>query len=348
MNQEVDKEIVLNFLKRKFLIKKLKVDKSYSLLKEVEYAIEKDNTLNLTSELLKTGNYKNIKFKEFDVEKLPKQEKVGRLHPLRQVINYIRDLYLEMGFKEMKSPYIDTSFWPMDSMFISQDHPMRDIQDTFYLPYEGDLPDAELLNKIAKVHETGGETGSLGHQYKWELEKAKQLILRTHTTAATYRKFYELSDEEKKESKYFSIGKVFRNETIDSTHLPEFHQAEGFVIGQDLSLADLIGFIKVFLGKLGLDRIKIKPTYNPYTEPSVEVFAFSEKSGKWFEVMNSGVFRKESLEPYGITNNVIAWGMGIERIAMLIYKKHSIKEIYGDECDLDWLRSYTLPKRKLE
>jgi phenylalanyl-tRNA synthetase alpha chain len=347
-NKEVSKEFISSFLKRKFILKKTITKKSYFFNQEINYSLEKEKELYLTSDLLKTGKYKNINFKEFDVEKLPKKKIVGRIHPLRQIFYYIKDLYLEMGFKEMSSPYVETSFWPMDSMFISQEHPMRDIQDTFYLPYKGKLPDTDLLEKIKNIHENGGNTGSLGYRYIWDQEKAKELVLRTHTTAATYRKFYELTDKEKYESKYFSIGKVFRNESIDSTHLPEFHQAEGFVIGPDLTLADLIGFIKIFLKKLGLNKIKIKPTYNPYTEPSVEVFAYFKNQKKWIEVVNSGIFRKESLEPYGIKNNVIAWGIGIERIAMLIYNKSSIKEIYGDECDLDWLRNYPIPKRKLE
>ena len=343
-----DKQTIDTFLKRKLILKKQKTYKKYTFLKEVDFKIIENNFLFLTPELLKSGEYKNIKFKEFEVNKIPKPLAIGRTHPLRKIIMYMREIYLEMGFKEMSSPYVDVSFWPMDSMFISQDHPMRDIQDTFYLPIKGDLPDDKLLEKISKTHEDGGDTTSIGHQYKWDKELAKQLVLRTHTTAATFRKFYSLSESERKESKYFSIGKVFRNETIDSTHLPEFHQAEGFVIGKDLSLADLIGFIKVFLKKLGIEEIKIKPTYNPYTEPSIEVFAYFTKSNKWVEVMNSGLFRKETLAPYDIKGNVIAWGIGIERIAMLMYDKKNIKDIFGDECDIDWLRSYVLPQRKLE
>ncbi|MDD2477873.1 MAG: phenylalanine--tRNA ligase subunit alpha [Candidatus ainarchaeum sp.] len=343
-----DQKVIDALLKRKLILKKQMTEKRYTFLEDADFEVVKDNTLFLSSKLLKSGEYKDIKFKEYEVSKLPKPKQIGRIHPLRQIIYYIRDLYLEMGFKEMTSPYVETSFWPMDSMFISQDHPMREIQDTFYLPDKGTLPDKELTGKIALVHESGGKTGSLGHQYKWDIEAAKQLVLRSHTTAATYRKFYELTDEEKKECKYFSIGKVFRNETIDSTHLPEFHHAEGFVIGKGLSLAHLIGFIKVFFKKLGIENIKIKPTYNPYTEPSVEVFAYLPSLGKWAEIMNSGVFRKESLEPYGIEGDVIAWGIGIERIAMLVYGKRNIKDIYGDECNIDWLRSYTLPPRKIK
>ena len=245
----------------------------------------------------------------------------------------------------MKGPFVETCFWNMDSMFISQDHPARDVQDTFYLKEKGTLPnDKKLLSTIAELHLSGLDTGSSGYDYLWDAEPAKQLVLRAHTTATTYRTLYNLKFKESQ--KFFSIDKVFRNETIDATHLPEFYQAEGFVIGEDLSFADLLGFIKEYLEILGINKIKFKPTYNPYTEPSVEVFAYFEKQKKWLEVINAGVFRPESLRPYNIKQKVIAWGFGVDRIAMLIYEK-SIKEIHGDECDLNWLRTYSIPKRTL-
>jgi len=343
------KDAVADFLQRKFIIKKAIVDKSYSFLEEKTFFVDKDTIVNLTPDILKKGNYKDLKFKEFDVSKLPQPSEIGRIHPMRLVMGYIRDLYIEMGFKEMTGPFVDTSFWPMDSMFISQDHPMRDIQDTFYLPIKGNLPKSKaFLEKIKAVHETGGKTGSVGHQYVWDKELSRNLILRTHTTSVTFRTFYNLSKEDKKNSKYFCIGKVFRNETLDATHLAEFYQAEGFVIGKNIGLSDLIGFIKEFLKKLGINKIKIKQTYNPYTEPSVEVFAYFEKSKSYQEIMNSGIFRKETLEPYGIKNNVIAWGIGIERIGMLLLEKGNIKEVFGDDCDIDFLRNYIIPKRKFE
>lgn len=347
--KETSQEKINDFLQRKFIIKKITLDKEYSFIKEKDYAVDKDTIINLTSEILKSRDYKNLKFKEYQVSKLPKPAEIGRIHPMRLIMGYIRDLYLEMGFKEMSGPYVDVSFWPMDSMFISQDHPMRELQDTFYLPLKGSLvKDKSFLEKIKNVHENGGETGSTGHQYVWNEEMAKDLILRTHTTSVTFRTFYSLSKEEKKNSKYFCIGKVFRNESLDATHLAEFYQAEGFVIGKNIGLSDLIGFIKEFLAKLGIIKIKIKPTYNPYTEPSVEVFAYFEKSKSYKEIMNSGIFRQETLEPYGIKNNVIAWGIGIERIGMLLLEKGNIKEVFGDDCDIDFLRNYIIPKRKFE
>ena len=327
-NKEINySQELQDLLKRKdFIIKKEKQIKEYKLLQIISYEIQSDQELYLTPELLKTKEYKNLEFKEFDVSALPTPKDLGRVHPLRQVIYQLRDLYLEMGFKEMQGPYVETCFWNMDSMFISQNHPARDIQDTFYLDLLGDLPkEKDIIYQISEIHNNGWKTGSKGYQYVWNPEESKKLVLRTHTTATTYRTFFNLSVEEKENSKYFCIDKVFRNETIDYSHLPEFHQAEGFIIGDNLSLADLLSFIKEFFSKLGITKVKFKPTYNPYTEPSVEASGYQESTGKWIELINAGIFRPESLAPYGINKTVIAWGLGVERLAMLIYGK-SIKE----------------------
>ncbi len=343
--KKISEDKLQDLLKRKeFLIKKEKQIKNYKLIEIINYEIQEDKQLYLTPELLRTEDWKNTEFKEFDVTKLPTPKESGRIHPLRLVCRNIKEVYLQMGFKEMKGPYVETSFWNMDSMFISQNHPARDIQDTFYLEEKGELPkDRDLITKVSETHKNGWKTGSSGYQYEWSEDVSKKLLLRTHTTATTYRTFYNLSEEEKENSKYFCVDKVFRNETIDYTHLPEFHQAEGFIIGDDLSLADLMAFIKEFFSKFGITKVRFKPTYNPYTEPSVEASGYHEKTNTWIELINAGIFRPESLAPFGITKTVIAWGFGVERLAMFIYQK-PIKDIHGDEANIDWLREYTIPK----
>jgi len=340
---KINNDYLSEFTRRKLVIKKQTIQKNYSFQKEVEYKINDNSILELTPAMIKSKSYSDIKFKEYEVSVLPTPRESGRYHPLREIINTIKQVYMEMGFLEMRGPYVETAFWAMDAMFISQDHPMRDVQDTFYLPISGQLSDKRLSKRISEMHRTGAKTGSLGHRYVWKEDVAAQLILRPHTTAVTYRTFNTL--EKKNEAKYFCVGKVFRNETSNSSHLPEFHQAEGFVIGKDIGLAELMGFITEFASRLGLHKIKFKPTYNPYTEPSVEAFAYYEKEKRWMEFINAGVFRREALEPYKIKNNVIAWGLGVERVAMLLYQK-SIKEIYGDECNLDWLRTYKITNNK--
>lgn len=315
--------------------------------KLVKQKLSKEDMVdNLTPQMITDGSWKKKTFRRYDVNvKVPKITG-GRRHPLTAVINLLREIFVEMGFEEMQGPWVETSFWCMDSMWIPQDHPSREVQDTFYLPYKGSLPDKKIVEKVKAVHEHGGECGSKGYGYNWDPEVAKQLLLRTHTTATTYRYFGLEDIKDRERAKFFSVGRVFRNEAIDATHLPEFHQIEGFVMDDGLSLKDLMGMIKAFYAKMGIHKIKFKITYNPYTESSLEAMYYDEKREKWLELINSGVFRPESVEPYGLNKPVIAWGIGVERLAMILYELDKLRDILGPTCDLSWLRKYKIPIRK--
>lgn len=343
LNNE-ERFVLTELRKRKNIVKldQLKT-KSITVTKFGEEILKhdiKDNMIeSLTVEMLKNNSWKNKEFRHYNIKSVSPKIYGGRLHPLTLVMNNVKRIFLNLGFKEMKSQWVDTSFWCMDSMWIPQDHPSREVQDTFYLPYKGSIPE-KLSKKVAEVHEHGGKTGSKGYKYKWNPEIAKQLILRTHTTATTYRYFHNKNIQYP--AKYFSIGRVFRNEAIDQTHLPEFYQVEGFVMDENLTLRDLMGYIKEFYGKMGIHKIRFKPTYNPYTEPSMEASGYSEELGKWVELINSGIFRPESLEPYGIKVPVIAWGFGLERLAMMIYKQKDIRNLFGHNSDLNWLRNFNI------
>lgn len=296
----------------------------------------------LTPELLKSKQWKGKEFREYDIKTAVSKITGGRQHPLQETINQIRRIFMNMGFKEMEGPLVETAFWCMDSMWIPQDHPAREVQDTFYLPYEGKIPE-NLKKKVAIAHETGGNSKSKGYGYRWDENIAKQLLLRTHTTATTFRYFGEKNI--KFPAKYFYIGRIFRNEAIDATHLPEFHHSEGFVMDEGLTLRDLMGYIKEFYSQMGIHKIKFRPTYNPYTEPSMEAIGYNEQLGKWIELINSGIFRPESLEPYGIKVPVIAWGLGVERLAMMLHQQKSIREMLGATGDLNWLRGHKVVKK---
>ena len=189
------------------------------------------------------------------------------------------------------------------------------------------------------MHEKGGY-GSAGYRHAWSPEMASQNILRTHTTAASARVLYKLAQEYRSTGKFvarkcFSIDRVFRNETLDATHLAEFHQVEGFVLDKDLTLRHLIGEISEFFKKLGMADVKFKPAYNPYTEPSMEIFAFHPGLGKWIEVGNSGIFRPEMLRPMGWPEDVrvIAWGLSVERPCMIQYGIGNIRDLFGYKMD---------------
>ena len=295
----------------------------------------------ITPDVLRTGVWKTGTFRRYDTEINVPKLTGGRSHPLSLLIRKIRRIFMDMGFQEMEGPWVESAFWCMDSMWIPQDHPSREMQDTFYLPYQGTLPE-ELAKKVAVSHETGGKTGSKGYKYTWNPAVAKQLLLRTHTTATTFRYFGEKNIQAP--AKYFYVGRIFRNESLDATHLNEFHQVEGFIMDDGLTLRDLMGYIKEFYASLGVTKIKFKPTYNPYTEPSMECYGYNEHLGTWIELINSGIFRPESLEPFGITKPVIAWGFGLERLAMLVYGQKDIRQVFGTLTDLDFLRSYPYPK----
>jgi phenylalanyl-tRNA synthetase alpha chain len=233
-----------------------------------------------------------------------------------------------MGFDEMSGYIVESAFWNFDVLFTPQDHPARDMQDTFYLsnPQTVPLPDdPALVNGVQQVHEAnyGGE---------WTETEASRAILRAHTTTSTARRLYQIKGQN---GKYFSIDKVFRNENVDRTHLAEFHQIEGVVVGELLSVRTLMGYLTYFYQRLGFKDLKFKPTYNPYTEPSLEVLAYYPPSDRYIEVGNSGLFRQEMLAPLDCGDkSTVAWGLGLERIAMLLYGVEKLSELVGPDIRL--------------
>jgi len=298
----------------------------------------------LTPEMIKSGKWSDVEFRRYDVGTFAPKPSGGRLHPLTRIIERIRRIFLEMGFKEITGNYVELELWNMDALFIPQDHPARDEQDTFYVdpvvpldPMEfNENKDMDPYREFSRIHEDGGDTGSRGWGYKWSREKADRTILRTHTTTNTIRYLY---DHPEPPIKVFSIEKVFRNEALDSTHLPEFHQIEGILVEEGASMDMLVGILKEFYSKMGFDQIRIRPGYFPYTEPSIEVDVFF--NGKWMELGGSGIFRPEVTLPSGVKDPVLAWGLGLERLAMLVLDIKDIRDLYIS--DVDWLR--TVPFR---
>jgi phenylalanyl-tRNA synthetase alpha chain len=305
---------------------------------ETDYAVTIDPTLqslvikplitNLTSDLLISGKWQEVELKPYNIHDDVPDIAYGRATILTQCIQRIRDIFLGMGFDEMSGCIVESAFWNFDVLFTPQDHPAREIQDTFYLanPRTMELPDRSLVESVKKVHEQ-----SYGDE--WTEAEASKAILRAHTTPSTARRLYQLQG---RNGKYFSIDKVFRNENVDRTHLAEFHQIEGVVIGELLSIRTLMGYLTYFYEQLGFQKLKFKPTYNPYTEPSLEVYAYHPPSQKYLEVGNSGLFRPEMLEPLGCGGkSTIAWGLGLERIAMILYDVEKLSSLVGADISLN-------------
>ncbi|MBN2537299.1 phenylalanine--tRNA ligase subunit alpha, partial [candidate division WOR-3 bacterium] len=229
-----------------------------------------EEVTQLTPELLVSGEWRNVVFKPYDPKLDTAELWPGKPHPLGRVIQETRRTFLEMGFEEVESPAIETEFWDFDALFQPQDHPARELQDTFFLaePSAGRLPDEKLVGRVAQTHEDGGETGSTGWRYRWEREKARRLVMRTHTTAATIR---ALAQDPRPPRKVFCIGKCFRRDDIDQTHLPEFTQIDGIIIDEEANLATLFGTLREFYLKMGAKEVRFRPSFFPYTEPSAEV-----------------------------------------------------------------------------
>eukprot|EP00455_Lapot_gusevi_P053998 TRINITY_DN854_c0_g1_i1.p1 TRINITY_DN854_c0_g1~~TRINITY_DN854_c0_g1_i1.p1 ORF type:complete len:256 (-),score=95.81 TRINITY_DN854_c0_g1_i1:97-864(-) len=247
-----------------------------------------------------------------------------------------------MGFEEMPTnSFVESSFWNFDTLFQPQQHPARDSHDTFFLSTAAtttNLPE-DYVERVRNVHEQGGH-GSVGWRYDWSLKEAQKNLLRTHTTAVSSRMLYKLAQGPFEPKKYFSIDRVFRNESVDATHLAEFHQIEGLVADRNLSLGDLIGVIRAFFHRIGIHKLKFKPAYNPYTEPSMEIFGFSPELNRWIEIGNSGIFRPEMLLPMGLPEDVrvIAWGLSLERPTMIKYGIDNIRDLFGAGVDLNMVR----------
>jgi len=306
------------------------IDKGIKIAKEVS---------QLTPELIITGKWRKAKLRQFDVSAAGPQVYPGKIHPLQQIIERARRIFLEMGFTEIRGPLVETAFWNFDALFQPQDHPAREMQDTFYLsnPKEGKLPRKTVVDAVARAHEDGWTTGSKGWRYKWSPDEARRLLLRTHTTSETIK---HLSKHRKPPIKVFSIDKVYRNEQLTYKNTAEFYQIEGIVVDKAVTFRDLMGTLKAFYSRFGLKKVQFWPCYFPYTEPSAQAMVYVPKLKHWMELCGMGIFRPEVLAPMGIKYPVLAWGGGLERIAMLELKLDDIRLLYDNR--LEWIRSTPL------
>ncbi|KAK9481027.1 tRNA synthetases class II core domain (F)-domain-containing protein [Lipomyces japonicus] len=333
----------LNELKKRKLVTKIK-KLSYSVEKGSEFALEiKKLETDLTPDMIQSGLWKTATFKPYNFNAEGAITFSGALHPLNKVREEFRQIFFAMGFTEMATnQFVETGFWNFDTLFVPQQHPARDLQDTFYIsdPAVADKPEDETYwENIHKVHEEGA-FGSIGYRYPWSADESLRLVLRTHTTAVSSRVLHQLA-KDPKPSRFFSIDRVFRNEAVDATHLAEFHQIEGVIADYDLTLGDLIGFMDRFFKRMGVDKLRFKPAYNPYTEPSMEIFAWHAGLNKWIEIGNSGMFRPEMLESMGLPKDlrVHGFGLSLERPTMIKYKLSNIRELVGHKVNLDFIEN---------
>ena len=295
----------------------------------------------LTPELLTSGEWADVEFADYNVEADAETDYGGRKHVLRQTADRVKDVLVGMGFSEMEGPHADAEFWINDCLFMPQDHPARTHWDQFALdvPPVRELPD-DLVAAVESAHREGVGADGDGYHSPWTEDVAKGVDLRGHTTSLSMR---YLSGEQVGDldppQRWFSVEKVYRNDTLDPTHLLEFFQIEGWVMAEELSVRDLMGTFTEFYERFGITDIQFKPHYNPYTEPSFELFGTHPETGEMVEIGNSGIFREEVLGPLGVECDVMAWGLALERLLMLMYGFEDIRDVHGTLCDLDRLRT---------
>jgi phenylalanyl-tRNA synthetase alpha chain len=302
-----------------------------SLLKRPDFIVE---NLIKTKEISLTKNAQALEISEsdsgaIDVEANVPEVFVAKTHPLKDTIDEIREIFVTLGFSEVFGNLTQPSFWNFDALFTPQDHPARELQDTFYLDgiSSKKIGTPDQIRKVSESHKKGW-------RYYWDINEARKMVLRTHTTCVTIK---HLAENKPDEARVFSLGRVFRNEKVSYKHLVEFNQIEGVVVGSNANLRNLMGIQREFYRRIGITKIKFWPTFFPYTEPSLQTMVYNERLGKWVELFGMGIFRPEVTKPLGITKPVLAWGGGIERIAMLKYGLDDVREFYNN--NLNWLRS---------
>ena len=323
-----------------------RVDKAISITQEGLKLVEQGITIqreisSLTPEMLATGSWRHTRLRKYDVQAEVAPTWPGKKQPYRRFLDELKWKLIALGFKEMTGPIVETMFFNCDALYMPQDHPAREVHDIYLVksPEYGDsTPFARYLDKVKETHENGWKTGSTGWRSPYSKSEASRLILRSHGTAESARTL--ASKELQIPGKYFSIARCFRPDKVDRTHLTEFNQVEGIVVGEGLSLRDLLGVLERFAIEIaGADKVKFNPDYFPFTEPSVELQAYKEGVG-WFEFGGSGIFRPELTIPLGVKVPVIAWGLGIERLFMMKAGINDMRTLFSQ--DLNWLRKQEL------
>lgn len=330
-NKSVDEKTLSLLLKRKLIEKERE-----NIVKKAEKYLQKKELINLPPELIKTGLWRKVRLKPYNVKVTGKTMLVGKRQPYNQFLLSVRRKLIELGFKEMEGSIIETEFWNFDALFQAQNHPSRDWAQTYTLkiPKHGKLPEKNIVDNVKATHENGWKTGSIGWGYKWNPKKAAQLMPRAHGTACSARQLASGIDIP---GKYFAIVRCFRPDVIDATHGVEFNQTEGIVIDNSLTFRNLLGILKQFAIEFaGADKVKFYPDYYPFTEPSVQLSAKHPEMG-WIEFGGAGIFRPELTEPLGIRQPVIAWGLGVDRLAMFKLELNDIRELFSQ--NLRWLRN---------
>ncbi len=286
----------------------------------------------LTPEMLKDGSWRNHSFRKYSISLRPPRLAVGRRHPYREFLDSVKHKLTSMGFQEMRGELVETEFWGMDALYMPQFHPARAIHDVYFVknPTHAKSIKEPFISQVADAHEHGGATGSKGWQYPYDRERARRLILRSQGTAVSARTLANTPDIP---GKYFSIARCFRYDQVDATHATDFFQVEGIVLGHEINFRTLLGLLNLFASEMAQAKeIKFLPAYFPFTEPSVELHVRHPHLG-WMELGGAGLFRPEVTIPLGVNVPVIAWGLGLDRMAMVALGIHDIRDLFTSDLE---------------
>ncbi len=301
-------------------------------------AMGEEESSQLTPELLKDGAWRGKSFRKYNIGLKPPRVLVGKKHPYREFLDLVKTKLIAMGFEEMRGPLVETEFWNMDALYMPQFHPARDIHDVYFVKepqYARSLPEP-YLSQVAQAHDSGWKTGSVGWRYSFDIHRARRLVLRSQGTAVSARTLAGQSNTggPKIPGKYFSMARCFRYDQVDATHACDFFQVEGIVLGEEINFRTLLGLLQLFALEVAKAReVKFLPAYFPFTEPSVELHVQHPKLG-WMELGGAGLFRPEVTRPLGIEVPVIAWGLGLDRMAMVALEISDIRDLFSTDLDL--------------
>ena len=309
--------------------------------KEVVDALKKSGITGneigeLTPKMLESGEWKNGTFRRYNISIPPARVIPGRTNPYVQFLESVKDKLTSLGFQEFDGPLVETEFWNGDALFMPQFHAARDIHDVYRIknPTHAKTIEEPYLTNVANVHKNGGNTGSRGWNYEFDHEFTKRLILRSQGTVLSAHQLHKAEIP----GKYFGIARCFRYDKVDATHLNDFYQTEGIVLGKDVNLKTLLGFLEMFAKEIaGATEVKYVPGYFPFTEPSVEVHIKHPVLG-WFELGGSGIFRPEVTRAMGVDVPVLAWGIGIDRMALMALGLNDLRELFCEDIEKVRLR----------
>ncbi len=292
-----------------------------------------DEVSQLTPELLKDGSWRNKRFRKYTISLRAPRIGAGKRHPYREFLDTVKAKFVGMGFREMRGPLVETEFWNMDALYMPQFHPARDIHDVYFVkePKAAEEIPEPFLSNVAAAHHDGGETASTGWGYQFDLERSRRMILRSQGTAVSAR---TLASGPEVPGKYFSIARCFRYDQVDATHAPDFYQIEGIVLGAEITFRTLLGLLGLFAREIAQAKeSKFMPAYFPFTEPSVELHVRHPRLG-WMELGGAGLLRPEVTLPLGVRVPVIAWGLGLDRMAMVALGIHDIRDLFTTNLEL--------------